>query len=204
VVGDFGLSSRPGAATSWDAVLEILPQRAPAQVVTLTVNYRTPAEVMDVAHRVLAAGAPDVPPTRAVRRTGEAPRFERVEADQLIDAAATAARSVAGDGTVAIVAPPDQHDALVDALADVGAVAGSAEALDAAIAVLSPIDAKGLEFDHVVVVEPSRLVTNDTAGLRMLYVVLTRATRRLVVVHSGPLPEPLAAATVGGAPMAAT
>ena len=204
VVGDFGQSSRPGAAASWDAVLEILPQRAPSQVVTLTVNYRTPAEVMDVAHRVLAAGAPDVPPTRAVRRTGEAPRFEHVNADRVVDAVATAARSVAGQGTVAVVAAPEQHDALVEALADVGAVAGSVEALDAPIAVLTPIDAKGLEFDHVVVVEPARLVTDDTPGLRMLYVVLTRATQRLFVIHSEPLQEPLAAVTLDGAPVAAS
>ena len=56
---------------------------------------------------------------------------------------------------------------------------------------LDRLDAKGLEFDHVVVVEPSRLVTPDRAGLRLLYVALTRATRRLVVVHAEPLPEAL-------------
>lgn len=205
VVGDFGQSSRAGAATSWDAVLEILPQRAPSHMVTLTVNYRTPAEVMEVAHRVLAAGAPEVAPTRAVRRTGESPQFERVDPGALVEVAARAARSVIGEGTVAIVAPPDVHSALVDALADIGAVADSVEALDAAVAVLTPVDAKGLEFDHVVVVEPARLVPPDAPGLRMLYVALTRATRRLFVVHSEPLPESLAAtSTIGGAPVAAS
>jgi DNA helicase IV len=206
LVGDFGQSSRAGAAGSWDEVLSLLPQRIPARVVTLTVNYRTPAEVMDVAHRVLAAGAPEVPPTRAVRRTGEVPRFERVDAGSLVDVAATAARAVVGDGTVAIVAPADLHVPFVDALTDVGAVADTVEALDAPIAVLTPIEAKGLEFDHVVVVEPARLVDPDPAGMRLLYVTLTRATRRLVVVHSEPLPDPLAAAasTLGGAPVAAS
>jgi DNA helicase IV len=57
--------------------------------------------------------------------------------------------------------------------------------------VLTGLDSKGLEFDHVVVVEPGRLVAADQAGLRLLYVVLTRATRRLVVVHAEPLPEAL-------------
>ncbi len=206
LVGDFGQSSKAGAANSWDEVLALLPQRIPARVVTLTVNYRTPAEIMDVAHQVLAAGAPNVPPTKAVRRTGEFPRFERVDAGNLIDTAAAAAREILGDGTVAIVATADLHPEFVEALADVGAVADSVEALDAPIAVLTPIEAKGLEFDHVVVVEPARLVDTDAAGMRLLYVTLTRATRHLVVVHSEPLPVPLAAAasTLGGAPVAAS
>jgi DNA helicase IV len=92
---------------------------------------------------------------------------------------------------VAVIAPHDLHAALVAELADVGAVADSVEALDAPVAVLGPWDAKGLEFDDVVVVEPSRLVPADRAGLRLLYVALTRATRHLVVVHAERLPEAL-------------
>ena len=92
---------------------------------------------------------------------------------------------------MAVVAPAELHDGLVEALADVGAAADSADALDARIAVLDALEVKGLEFDHVVVVEPADLVTGDEGGLRLLYVVLTRATRRLVVVHAQPLPEAL-------------
>jgi DNA helicase IV len=179
-----------------------------SRTVTLTVNYRTPAEIMDVAHRVLAAAAPGVEPTRAVRHTGELPRFTRVGPDELVGRAADAARAAAADeGTVAIVAPSDLHDDLVVALADVGAVADSADALDAPVAVLDAVGVKGLEFDHVVVVEPARLVTFDERGLRLLYVVLTRATRRLVVLHADPLPESLDGAariTPTGAPVAAS
>jgi DNA helicase IV len=204
VVGDFGQSSRPGAAASWDEVLGILPQRAPSKVVTLTVNYRTPAEVMDVAHHVLAAGAPGVEPTRAVRTTGEHPEFRRVDHGALVAAAAEGARRVAGEGTVAVVAPLDLHDEIVDALGDLDVVADSVEALDAEIAVLTPMDVKGLEFDHVVVVEPAQLVSADAAGLRMLYVTLTRATRRLVVVHAEPLPDALAEAAQPSAAAAAS
>jgi DNA helicase IV len=93
---------------------------------------------------------------------------------------------------VAVIAPEDLHAALVDALADVGVVADAAEALDAPVGVLVATDAKGLEFDHVVVVEPARLVTPDSAGLRLLYVTLTRATQTLTVVHAEGLPEALA------------
>ena len=196
IVGDFGQASKPGSARDWDDVLALLPDRSAPHVLSLSVNYRTPAEIMDVAHRVLAAAAPDIKATRAVRRTGEFPRFERVDPEGLVECAAQAARAAVGDqGTVAIVAPADLHDALVDALADIGAVARSADALDATVAVLDARDAKGLEFDHVVVVEPARLVTTDALGLRLLYVVLTRATRRLVIVHAEPLPESLEPAT---------
>jgi len=200
VVGDFGQASRPGAASSWDEVLALLPDRSPASVVTLTVNYRTPAEIMDVAHRVLAAAAPGIEPTRAVRRTGRRPRVESFAPDQLVAGAARAARALRedGPGTVAVVAPPDLHQALVAELVDLGAVAGTAEALDAPVAVLGPFDAKGLEFDGVVVVEPARLVEPDAPGLRLLYVTLTRATRDLVVVHAAPLPEALALAERDG------
>ena len=192
IVGDFGQSSRAGAASGWDEVLSLLPDRSPAQVVTLSVNYRTPAEIMDTAHRVLAAAAPGVEPTRSVRHTGENPEFVAVDAADIVQTAAEHARSAcATSGTVAVVAPHELHDDLVAALGDVGAISGSADALDAAVAVLTAVEAKGLEFDHVVVVEPARLVTPDAAGLRLLYVTLTRATRRLVVVHAEPLPEAL-------------
>ena len=208
VVGDFGQASRAGAARSWEEALSLLPDRNPPRVVTLTVNYRTPAEIMDVAHRVLAAAAPDVPPTRAVRETGDHPRFEQVPADELVDAAVSAARAaVDEDGTVAVIAPSDLHPAIVEGLADVGAVADSADALDAPVAVLDARAAKGLEFDHVVVVEPARLVTADIRGMRLLYVVITRATRRLVVVHAEPLPEALEPAdrsAPAGSPVAAS
>jgi DNA helicase IV len=191
IVGDFGQASRPGAAQDWDEVLSLLPSHDAPQRVTLTVNYRTPAEIMDLANRLLAVAATGVEPTESVRRTGRPPVFTR--ADDVVAAAADAARrSVAEGGTVAVIAPPDVHGALVGALADVGAVADAAEALDAPVGVLLPTDAKGLEFDHVIVVEPARLVTPDSAGLRLLYVTLTRATRTLTVVHADGLPEALA------------
>jgi DNA helicase IV len=76
-------------------------------------------------------------------------------------------------------------------MADLGAVADTADAIDAPVAVLGPVDAKGLEFDEVIVVEPARLVAADQRGLRLLYVTLTRATQRLTVVHAEPVPEAL-------------
>jgi DNA helicase IV len=194
IVGDLGQASRPGAADSWDDVVDELPQRRiPPRFATLTVNYRTPAEVMDVAARLLAVAAPTVEPSRSVRRTDEAPVVVSVSANELVERAASLARTAhARGGTIAVIAPRATHAAIVDALSDLGAESEGAAALDAAVAVLDATDSKGLEFDHVIVVEPADLVSSDRAGLRLLYVTITRATKTLAIVHSQPLPEALA------------
>ena len=94
-------------------------------------------------------------------------------------------------GTLAVIAPAAMHPEIIARLGDVRASSDAGEALDATIAVLEPAEAKGLEFDHVVVVEPAQLVTADRAGLRLLYVTITRTTKTLTVVHAQPLPEGL-------------
>jgi DNA helicase IV len=193
LVGDPGQASRPGAVASWDDVLGHLPTHIAPQFVTLSVNYRTPTEVMDVAARLLAVAAPTVEPSRSVRSTGEQPRFIATTPRDLVARTAETVRAVrARSGTLAVIAPTELHMTLAAELHDIGAVANAAEALDAQVAILDATDAKGLEFDHVVVVEPSRLVTSDAAGLRLLYVTITRTTKSLVIVHSGSLPEGLA------------
>lgn len=193
LVGDFGQASRPGSAASWDEVLALLPTHAGARHVTLSVNYRTPAEVMALGARVLAAAAPGIEAPRSVRATGREPEFVSVTPDGLVAEVAARARAALGrEGTTAIIAPPARHDEIVAALGDVGALAGTADALDAPVAVLGPVEAKGLEFDEVIVVEPAELVAANRRGLRLLYVTLTRATQRLCVVHAAPLPEALA------------
>ena len=192
LVGDFGQASRTGALASWDDVLKNVTVRVPPRRVTLSVNYRTPSEIMEVANRLLPAAAPGVEPARPVRSTGEYPQVVHANAAALVSSAAIAARDASTlGGTVAVIAPRELHDDLAAALADAGAVADDADAIDAPIAVISALDSKGLEFDHVIVVEPARLVPLDASGLRLLYVVLTRATRHLTVVHSEPLPEAL-------------
>ncbi len=192
LVGDPGQASQPGAVANWDDVLALVPMYNPPNFVTLSVNYRTPAEVMDVASRLLAVAAPTIEPSRSVRATGEQPRFISVAPDSLISETVTLVReAVARTGTIAVIAPTELHGVLADALAEFGAATDAAEALDAAVAVLDATAAKGLEFDHVVVVEPNRLVTPDRPGLRLLYVTITRTTKTLAVVHAESLPEGL-------------
>ena len=79
LVGDPGQASRPAALADWDQILPLLPRHTPPRSATLSVNYRTPAEIMEVANRLLSAASPTVEPSRSVRSTGEWPRFLPVE-----------------------------------------------------------------------------------------------------------------------------
>ena len=111
LVGDFGQASRPGAPRSWDDVLANLPVRTPPHRVMLTVNYRTPAEIMDVANRLLPAAAPGVEPARPVRSTGADPEvLDGAPPRHSCAAAAASARDAATrGGTVAVIAPVELH-----------------------------------------------------------------------------------------------
>ncbi len=194
LVGDPGQASRPGAVASWEQVLSHLPVHNTPRFAVLSMNYRTPAEIMGVAARLLAVAAPTVDPSTPVRATGRSPIFTSHERSEVASAVADATRAGLDEGgTVAVIAPAEMHGAVVGTLSDLGATSDLPEALDAPVAVLDATAAKGLEFDHVVVVEPSLLVTADGPGLRLLYVTLTRATQSLTVLHSDALPEALEA-----------
>ncbi len=143
----------------------------------LSTNYRNSAEVFDLAARVVQVAVEDPDLPEAVRRTGVAPEHRVVEPADRAAAIRDAVASTldATEGTVAVVAPIARRAAVDGLLADV--IAGAPR-----LRVLEPLDAKGLEFDAVVVVEPDELVAESAAGWRTLYVVLTRATFRLVSV----------------------
>jgi len=197
VAGDIAQATGPRGLSHWGEVTSFLPSPRPARVVELTVNYRTPSEVMDLAGRVLAVTAPHLRAPLSVRSTGEEPVVTAAGDDEPV---ATRAAQVAGaesvvigQGTVAVVAPPSLVGPVEDALRAAGTAFASAErdGMDAPITVIPVAMVKGLEFDSVVVVEPSAVVAESTQGLRALYVALTRATRRLTLVHAEPLPEML-------------
>ena len=194
VVGDVGQASGPWDL-GWDTVLDIIAAERPASVVELTVNYRTPSEVMTLAGRVLAAAAPSMAVPTSVRSTGRSPDIERVEKPERAGAVSRAALdgvTRADGGTVAVIAAGDRHDQLRVALdGHERTQGGGRDPLDDPVALLSPTAAKGLEFDAVVVVEPAEIAGDTRAGLLALYVALTRTTEHLFVVHSDPLPAPL-------------
>ena len=184
VVGDVAQTGDAAGARSWADVLG--PWVADRwRLEQLTVNYRTPAEIAVVADDVLAALDAGIEPPTSVRATGEVPRSVPVQelADELPAVVAEEAAAV-GDGRVAVLAP----GALVDGLR---ALLGTGTDLEEPIVVLTVAEAKGLEFDAVVLVEPRQILDASPRGMNNLYVALTRATQRLAVVHSGALPRVL-------------
>ncbi|WP_176522987.1 helicase [Blastococcus aggregatus] len=189
VVGDVAQTSTLAGATSWAQVLDPHLGRT-WQLAELTVNYRTPSEIMAVAAGVLAAtGAPTAAAT-SVRSTGVQPWGQRVADAELADAVAEAALEFAKEeGTLGVLVPRSRLDAVADAVA--ARLQADPDRADAPV-VLPPEGAKGLEFDSVLVVDPAAIVAEGVRGWNDLYVVLTRATQRLGVLHPGELPAELA------------
>jgi DNA helicase IV len=213
VVGDIAQATGPWAPASWDDVTRHLsPQRA-TRLVELTVSYRTPAEVIAVAARVLAVAAPEISPPRPVRQSGFTPRIIAASRAGLAEAVAQATRqevAAVAPGRVAVLGPAVMLPELARVLSDAGLDPTDprdprGDGLAAGLVLLPADETNGLEFDSVVVVEPALVtaVGDDVAGeqppvattrgLRTLYVALTRPTRRLAVVHAEPLPVALEA-----------
>ncbi|OHV28447.1 MULTISPECIES: HelD family protein [Pseudofrankia] len=206
LVGDLAQAARPGAPATWAQILT--PHVGDRfRVERLTVNYRTPREIMDVAADVLAASGSAAAAPESVRSAGEPPLAVRVASlDGLANAVAAETirtAGIIGEGRIAVICPPETVGSVRGALCRVApellGAAGSgpgagdgAEVLDARVAVLTVADSKGLEFDAVLLVEPSALLAGPTRGLADLYVALTRATRSLTVLHTGDLPPVLA------------
>jgi DNA helicase IV len=196
VLGDIAQATGPYGYFSWDEVLPHLPADAGVSVEELRLAYRVPREIMDLATPLLPLVAAEATAPIAYRSGGEAPRIVDANAESLVEqAVAEAARLRAGEGTVGLIVPSLLLEAAHGALGRAGLRAEDsvAEELAPAVRLLAPRMAKGLEFDHVVVVEPTAIVEERGGihGLRELYVSLTRPTKTLVVVHSRPLPEPL-------------
>jgi DNA helicase IV len=197
VVGDLAQASAPWGATDWEEVLGPIASGR-VTVRELTVNYRTPAEVMAVAADVLAAVDAEHRPPSSVRDAGHPPYSHVVPEGESLEATvgAVVAQALAaiGDGKLAVICPPDRYAGVAaEVTRRLPETAGTgASGLDASVAVLEVTEAKGLEFDAVVLVEPAEWVASGGRGLRDLYVALTRTTQRLDVVHTGALPEVLA------------
>ncbi|MEJ8280134.1 HelD family protein [Pseudonocardia spirodelae] len=200
LVGDIAQTGDRGGAGSWDEVLSPFVARR-WRLEQLTVNYRTPAEIADVADDVLAEIDASLSPPSSVRSTGVAPWAaalpggavgERVLAERV-----AAERDAVGDGRTVVLAPAARVER-VRAVLDAAGVTRAATPdddpdaeLEAPVVVLPVASAKGLEFDAVVVVEPQEMLDESPRGLNDLYVAITRATQRLGVLHRGELPPVL-------------
>ncbi|MFJ3279569.1 HelD family protein [Streptomyces halstedii] len=190
VLGDLAQGTTPWAARSWPELLRHLGKRD-AGVTALTTGFRLPAAVAELANRLLPLLDVEVPLSRSLRRDGEA---AVTRAGDLEAAAVAAVREALGqEGSVAVIAADSRTAALGEALAAAGVPASGPDTPGARVTVVPASAAKGLEYDHVVVVEPAAVVRAEERGLHRLYVVLTRAVSRLHIVHHEPLPDPLLA-----------
>jgi hypothetical protein len=185
VVGDLAQTGNPAGTASWERVLgPHVDDRW--RLVRLTVNYRTPAEIMAATADLLATHHPGMRPPRSVRSTGHTPWRLRTTLAELPHVVADLCGRHT-DGRLAVIAPA----ALTDLLAAALPLAARPDLTDR-IVLLTPGEAKGLEFDSVLIVDPATILTAPL-GHNDLYVAMTRATHRLGVLHLGPPPPELSA-----------
>jgi DNA helicase IV len=181
VVGDLAQTSAPGGADSWAQVLD--PVAAGRwRTARLTVNYRTPTPVMALATALLP---PTDDPPLSVRDSDESPWY--ADAEDLAELVRRETELI-GDGRVAVIAPPAR---VAETAAALNLTAGPD--LDAPVAVLTPEQAKGLEFDSVIIIDPAAIDQASPRGRADLYVALTRTTRRLGLISYGEMPRDLQA-----------
>ncbi len=205
VLGDIAQGTTPWAATSWPELLTHLGKPG-AAVRELDVGYRVPRQILDYASRLLPVIAPGLGPARSLRADADSLAVVAVAPDKLgARVAAGCATALERPGSVAVICADAQTTEVAAALTAAGLafeVLGATELSssdnsdsgisgDGRLTIVPVTLAKGLEFDHVVLVEPGRIATGEAYGLRRLYVALTRAVSRLTVFHSEPLPAEL-------------
>ena len=193
IVGDIAQATSAHAPASWQEVLAHLPKKNPSRIIGLTVGYRIPKQIMDLATQVMLAAAPNQVAPVSVREGDAAPKFVQCSSGELLAKLIDETNRLVtelSDGNVAIVCPDEMTEEICRALDSAKIVFGRAGAsgIEFGLTVVPVSVIKGLELDGVVVVEPAKIVAAQTHGLRALYVALTRSTRRLSVVHSQALP----------------
>ena len=182
LVGDPAQSSYPDAAELERAVNDLVG-RAPLRRFTLSTNYRSPSEIFDLASKVITRVFPEASLPRAVRNTGLVPKLAETDEAGLAEAIITLSLGLAGyvSGTLGIIVPPSRLGATTRlAMSD-----PRLAALEERLIVVTALQAKGLEYDGVLVVCPDEIVAEAPGAERVLYVALTRATQRMAVLDVG-------------------
>jgi DNA helicase IV len=191
VLGDLAQATSPWAPGDWASTLRHLGHDG-AKIRPLTAGYRVPGEVLEIANRLLPHIATGVPPATSIRHGIDALHF-----GSLAGLAGEVRRCLAVEGSVGVIVPDERVEQILRELTAAGIAAEVVDAdADPRVSIVPASEAKGLEFDSVVLVEPAAIVAGEATrpvGLRRLYVVLTRAVSRLAVLHDEPLPAELSA-----------
>jgi DNA helicase IV len=189
VLGDLAQATAPGSQEDWEDAFRALGMPPGARVEELTTGYRVPAQIMELANALLAATRPALVATGSVRRTDDEPELRQVDSNAVVaEVADRAAELFARHQTVAVVATDQTADAIYEMLRKNNLACGKPgqAAAEGEISILRPAEAKGLEFDAVVVVEPADFVALS-GGTGLLYIALTRAVAHLSIVYSADL-----------------
>jgi len=198
VLGDLAQGTTPWAASSWASLLSNLG-KPDTGVHELSVGYRVPRQILHYASSLLAVIAPELRPASSLRADPGAldivpvpPAAQRPDRTVALarEVVAACARACTRPGSVAVIAADPQVRVLAGAL-DAAGMEHGAPGSDARLTLVPVTMAKGLEFDHVIVVEPAWIAGAEARGLQRLYVALTRAVSRLTVLYAEPLPAPL-------------
>jgi DNA helicase IV len=193
VLGDLAQATGPWSYADWDEVRRLLPDAAPHHHDELTLGYRAPGRVLDFASRLLSVAAPGIKPTTSIRPGRTDPTIRLVRESELAAAALEEAALLSEDHALVAVVVPEDLVPEVTRSARRSARIGLLErdAMTRPITIVPAPASKGLEFDAVVVVEPTAIAGDDGRGLRLLYVAMTRPIQHLSIVHAQPLPSPL-------------
>ncbi|MEV8630547.1 AAA family ATPase [Streptosporangium sp. NPDC051023] len=190
VLGDLAQGTTPWSARSWKEVLAHLGFEDGA-VTELTLGFRVPREVLDYAARLLPSVAPDLAPPRSLR-PGIGSLSVRPAPDPAASLTEAVREALAREGSIGVIVPDASVTEVSTALASLDhRVLSQDSAEEHRLLVVPATLAKGLEYDHVIVVEPADIVNAEPRGLARLYVVLTRAVTSLTVLHTGDLPAQL-------------
>jgi len=179
IVGDPAQSSYPNQEETAQALSDLVG-RAPSRTFTLSTNYRSPSEVFEFASKVITKVFPDADLPKAVRSTGIEPLLDTTTSEELHDSLREHLLKLAAkvNGTIGIVVPPSRlRDVQLYVMQD-----PRLAAFEDRIIVVTALQAKGLEYDAVLVVSPDEIVDEAPGGIRVLYVALTRATQRMVTL----------------------
>jgi len=193
VLGDIAQGTTAWATGSWEQMLSDMG-KPEAALEILNTGYRVPRQILDFASRLLTQIAPDLEPARSVRQDPGSLAITPVPAGDLDRAlAAVCAAALEQPGSIAVITADGEAAKAAAALraADLPHAVLDGEAESAKLTVVPVGLVKGLEFDHVIVLEPATIAAAEARGLQRLYVALTRAVSRLTVLHTRPLPEPL-------------
>ena len=190
ILGDLAQATGAWSYGSWDEILQHLPATASVRRDELTLGYRAPGQVLDLASKLLPVAAPTVQPTQSIRRGTRAPNILKVDRDRLSVESLAEAISLAGEDFLVGLVVPGSHLAPITKLArgrsDIGLL--ERDGMERRVTLVAATAVKGLEFDAVVVVEPAAIAGDDARGLRLLYVAMTRPIQHLSMVHADPLP----------------